>query len=186
MNVNQDQLICVDIFDRPVGTATKEEAHRRGLLHRAFSVFIVEPVKKRMLLQKRAAGKYHSSGLWANACCSHPRQGEETLEAAHRRLLEEVGIDCPLAPLYSFVYREVFSDGLVEYEYDHVFLGLCPAHELSLQPDPEEIEQMAWIDLDLLAQSLQHQPETFADWFLICAPRVLAFLHEKEEADPLI
>ena len=143
MTVDQDHLICVDIFDRPVGVATKEEAHRKGMLHRAFSVFIVDSREGRMLLQKRALGKYHSGGLWANACCSHPRQGEETTAAAHRRLVEEVGIDCTLTPLYSFVYREVFPDGLVEYEYDHVFLGWGSIHELILDPDPEEIEQMS-------------------------------------------
>jgi len=173
---SNDRLICVDVFDRPVGSMLKMAAHQKGVLHRAFSVFLVSPDRRRMIIQQRAATKYHSGGLWANTCCSHPREGEETMAAARRRLVEETGIDCSLQEIFSFVYRHVFPDGLCEYEYDHVFIGFYEGCEQDWRPDPREIQAMAWIELDRLAEELRLQPEKFSPWFITAAPAVLAYL----------
>jgi isopentenyl-diphosphate delta-isomerase len=179
---SDDQIICVDIFDQPVGTMNKIEAHQKGVLHRAFSVFLLDPGGSRMLIQQRAGNKYHSGGLWANTCCSHPRAGENTALAARRRLKEETGIDCHIEEVFSFVYREVYPDGLSEYEYDHVFLGLYEGAEADWQPDPEEIQAMQWIDIKELAQQLCSQPERFSAWFIIAAPKVIEFINKKNDA----
>lgn len=170
MDNESDELILVDAFDRPIGSGPKLPVHRKGLLHRAFSVFIVDEVDRTMLIQRRNLAKYHSGGLWANACCSHPRVGEDTLDAARRRLAEEAGISCELEELHSFVYRAVFDDGISEYEYDHVFLG---TYRGPVRPDPEEIAELAWVPFDKLAASLVREPERYASWFLIAAPAVL-------------
>ena len=116
------QVILVDQQDNPTGSCEKLEAHQKGLLHRAFSVFIFNK-KGEMLLQQRAVNKYHSGGLWTNACCSHPAEGEDTIAAAHRRLLEEMGFDTPVEKVFDFVYKADFDNGLTEYEFDHVFVG---------------------------------------------------------------
>lgn len=178
MDNSQDRLILVDVLDRPLGEAGKEETHRKGLLHRAFSVFVTDKEARRLLIQQRAGGKYHSGGLWANTCCSHPRPGEDTKEAAGRRLLEEVGIQCGLTEIDAFVYRQVFADGLSEYEFDHVFIGFWDeaAGEGSLQPDPEEIQELAWVEIDALAEDLKDNPGRYAAWFLIAAPKVIGYL----------
>jgi isopentenyl-diphosphate delta-isomerase len=161
-----------------VGVAGKMETHRRGLLHRAFSVFVADGAGRRLLLQRRALGKYHSGGLWANTCCSHPRPGEDTKEAATRRLLEEVGLQCQLTAFDSFVYRQVFADGLSEYEFDHVFIGFWDeaAAGAGPRPDPGEIQQLAWVETAALAADLQDNPGRYAAWFLIAAPKVIAYL----------
>ena len=130
----QDELILVDLFDRAIGHGEKLDVHRRRLLHRAFSVFLVDE-NGRWLLQKRADGKYHSGGLWANACCSHPRWGETLPQAVSRRLQEELGITGEARELFSFIYYTPFPS-LSEYEYDHVFLLL---HSGPVTPNPEEI-----------------------------------------------
>ena len=123
-----------------------------------------------MLLQKRSAGKYHSGGLWTNACCSHPRQGEELSEAVERRLEEELGIRMPVEELYSFVYRAQFENGLTEYEYDHVFLG---EYDGEIRLNEEEASEIRWMDMDELAEDLWKNPEKYTAWFLIAAPQVL-------------
>jgi isopentenyl-diphosphate delta-isomerase len=176
-----DRLILVDVLDRPWGVAGKEETHRRGLLHRAFSVFVTDKEGRRLLLQRRAFGKYHSGGLWANTCCSHPRPGENTKEAAGRRLIEEVGIQCRLEEFDAFVYRQVFPDGLSEYEFDHVFIGAWDERTGSLRPDAAEIEGLAWVDIEALAKELQNHPERYAAWFLIAAPKVIAHLLARQK-----
>src|ERR1700744_2758864 len=119
----REEVILVDEADVQLGTMEKIEAHRKALLHRAFSVFIFNS-KGEMLLQQRAAEKYHSPGLWTNACCSHPRPGEETQAAAMRRLMEELGFTLELEKIFDFTYRSEFENGLTEFEFDHVFVGL--------------------------------------------------------------
>lgn len=116
-----EEITLVDIDDHITGYSTKEDVHKRGLLHRAFSVFIVNDNK--MLIQMRNPNKYHSGGLWSNACCSHQRKEEILSEAVHRRMNEELGFDCPLEEKFKFIYRTRFENGLVEYELDHVFVG---------------------------------------------------------------
>ena len=125
----------MDLDDHEIGSEEKLRAHEKGYLHRAFSVFIYQG--DRMLIQQRNPEKYHSGGLWANACCSHPRAGESLTEAIHRRLQEEAGFDCELAELFSFTYRTVFTNGLTEYEFDHVFLGSYDG-EVKMNPEPGE------------------------------------------------
>src|SRR5215475_1033999 len=118
----KEEVILVDEDDFQVGTMEKMEAHRKALLHRAFSVFIFN-TKGEMLLQQRALNKYHSAGLWTNACCSHPAPGESTLDAAEKRLLEEMGFITPLQEIFEFTYKTEFDNGLTEYEFDHVVVG---------------------------------------------------------------
>ena len=158
--VTDNELILVDIFDRETGRMSKETAHRRPYLHRAFSIFLYQEHK--ILLQKRAAEKYHSGHLWANACCSHPRWGETLAEASQRRLQEELGIACPLQELTSFVYLHQFGAELYEYEYDHILLGQYAG---PLKPNPDEIAEIAWLEITDLAQDLRAQPGRYAPWF---------------------
>jgi len=156
-----EHVILVDEQDREIGTMEKMEAHRRGRLHRAFSVFVFDD-EKRLLLQQRATHKYHSGGLWTNTCCSHPRPTEATQEAAIRRLQEEMGIKADLAYAFSFHYRAPFSNGLVEHEFDHVFT----AHS-GQQPsiNPDEVSGFRWIGLEELEKEIAAHPEAFTAWF---------------------
>lgn len=117
----ENNLILVNIFDQQIGSSDKETIHKNGILHRAFSVFVCSNGK--MLIQQRNSQKYHSGGLWTNACCSHPRQGETLLESVSKRLVEELGVAFPVTEMFTFVYRSEFNNGIVEYEYDHVFLA---------------------------------------------------------------
>ena len=159
-----DMLILVDGLDRETGTATKVQAHVDGLLHRAFSVVLVCDGEEgpELLLAKRSMMKYHSGGLWANSCCSHPRAGEGTLEAAYRRTREELGCDAAdLREISAFVYRAEFDNGLCEHEYDHVIIGRCACE---LAPDPAEASEVRWIGFDALAAELANEPTKFAAW----------------------
>ena len=169
----KDKLIWVDLFDNEIGSGEKLETHVKKQLHRAFSVFIVHDGK--MLIQRRALGKYHSGGLWANACCSHPRLGESLAEAVPKRMEEELGIlqgSCQLEELFVFNYFSQY-DGLSEYEIDHVFLT---DYDGEIQVDPDEIMEIRWVDLKQLQKELEEEPQKFSSWFLIAAPRVLAYL----------
>lgn len=165
-----DRLILVDGLDRGIGCATKLRAHVEGRLHRAFSVVLVREGSDgpQLLLSRRAQGKYHSAGLWANSCCSHPRVGEETIVAAYRRVREELGCEAlDLFEVAAFVYRATFDNGLVEHEFDHVLLGACQG---TLRPDPSEVDEVRWVGIDALATELAYQPERFSAW----APMVLS------------
>ena len=157
---DEERVILVDAEDRELGSAGKLDAHRRGLLHRALSVFLLDD-RGRTLLQRRARGKYHSAGRWSNTCCSHPRPAEATADAARRRLREEMGIDCELRPVGSFVYRADVGGGLTEHELDHVFVG---SYSGPAQPDPAEVEDWRWHDLEGLARDLEQRPEDFSPW----------------------
>ena len=159
-----DLLILTDITDRQTGTATKEQAHRSGLLHRAFSVMLYRDTGdiREYLISRRADSKYHSAGLWANSCCSHPRSGENTIEAARSRVREELGCGViDLREVGAFVYRAVFPDGLCEYEYDHVLLG---RPEGEPNPDPAETDEIRWVTAETLSSLLNDSPEQFAPW----------------------
>ncbi len=164
----------VDADDREIGTMEKLAAHERGgVRHRAFSVFIVDPAD-RWLLQRRAAGKYHFPGLWTNACCSHPRPGEDVAAAAHRRLREELGFDCPLTERFRFEYQATSAaEGLTEHELDHVFTGV---HGGAIQPDPAEVGATRWIDPAELEAELRAHPESFTPWFKLALEQVRALL----------
>mgnify|MGYP003298605344 CR=1 FL=1 len=170
--MSEEKLVLVNFLDEPIGAEAKMETHRKGLLHRAFSVFIIHNGK--MLIQKRALEKYHSGGLWANACCSHPRWGETLADAVQKRMEEELGIpqgSCQPEELFSFNYFSQY-DGLSEYEIDHVFLA---DYDGKISVDPDEIMELRWIALDELKKELEEAPQTFSTWFLIAAPRVMEY-----------
>lgn len=171
-----DLLILVDGFDRQIGAATKEQAHFESLLHRAFSVVLTrqQDGQTQLLLAQRAEGKYHSAGLWANSCCSHPRVGEQTIDAAYRRVGEELGCVAEgLREIGSFAYRAVFADGLAEYEYDHVLVGTCVGEP---RPDPSEVGAVRWITPEELSDELVRHPERFCAWAFTVLPMALAHL----------
>jgi isopentenyl-diphosphate delta-isomerase len=161
MTDDEEQVILVDAADLETGRAAKSRVHQTGERHRAVSVFIADR-QGRILLQRRAASKYHSAGQWANTCCSHPRPGESTAEAARRRLREEMGIDCDLEAAGVFTYRADVGGGLVEHEVDHLFFG---RHEGEPVPDRREVDAWRWeapLEIDRL---LATEPERFAPWF---------------------
>lgn len=155
-----ENVILVDQDDRQIGVAEKLEAHEKGLLHRAISILVFNSDKK-ILLQKRSKTKYHSGGLWANTCCSHPRPGESLDEAVHRRLPEEMGVDCLLAEKFSFLYKTKFENGLIEHELDHVFFG---TYDGSVNPNPDEAEDYKWVSWEFLMNDLEKNPDTYVFW----------------------
>jgi isopentenyl-diphosphate delta-isomerase len=159
----EPQVILVDKGDRQIGIADKLESHQKGWLHRAISVFIFNR-KGELLIQQRADTKYHSGGLWTNTCCSHPAPGEKTMDAANRRLYQEMGLHCELRPAFSFMYRVEFPDGLTEHEYDHIFVGFC---EENPKPDASEVQEWAWVSKEYLEKDTQVNPERYTYWFLL-------------------
>ncbi|HEY6502888.1 MAG TPA: isopentenyl-diphosphate Delta-isomerase [Chitinophagaceae bacterium] len=162
------QVILVNENDSALGAMEKMEAHRKGLLHRAFSVFIFNS-KGEMLLQRRALNKYHSGGLWTNSCCSHPQPGEETQDAAIRRLQEEMGFVTPLEKIFDFVYRAEFGNGLTEHEFDHVFAG---EYEGAISFDPHEVMDYCYKSLEEVRTDLKEQPQKFTTWFHLAFPKI--------------
>jgi isopentenyl-diphosphate Delta-isomerase len=164
-----EEVILVDETDTPLGKMEKMEAHRKALLHRAFSVFIFNS-KGEMLLQRRAPGKYHSPGLWTNACCSHPRPGEETHSAALRRLKEELGITTTLKKLFDFTYRSAYDNGLTEFEFDHVFAGVYDDRDI--RPDPAEVSDFCFRSSGDIQVDLQRSPAKYTTWFHLAFPLV--------------
>ncbi len=164
-----EYVILVNEKDEPIGTMEKMEAHEKGLLHRAFSVFIFN-TKGEMLLQQRAKSKYHSGGLWTNACCSHPRKGEETIDAAHRRLQEEMGFDCPIEKQFHFIYKSKLDNNLTEHELDYVFTG---TYEGEIYPNPEEVESYKYMKIKDLEIDVEQHPQSYTEWFKICLKEVL-------------
>lgn len=160
--LDSDTIILVDDADNQVGLAPKMEVHRRGLKHRALSV-LIRNVKGKMLLQQRAAGKYHSEGLWTNACCSHPRVGENNDKAASRRLLEEMGVDCDqLTELFVAHYRAKVSNSLIEDEVVHVFGGTFETGAVS--PDYDEVKDWRWVSHEELLADVDAHPERYSVW----------------------
>ena len=166
--MNENRIELVDVFGNTTGWSTKLEVHQSGLLHRAFSIFIIR--RDAMLIQKRAAHKYHSGGLWSNTCCSHPAGLARLEEEAGRRLIDEMDISCPLQEIFHFTYYHHFTDRLFEYEYDHVLLGV---YEGPFIPNPEEASDARWISFTELACWMTQQPAEFTPWFLIAAPQVM-------------
>jgi len=162
------QVILVNEKDKPVGVAPKMEAHQKGLLHRAFSVFIFN-AKGEMLLQQRANHKYHSGGLWTNACCSHPNPGEETRAAAQRRLKEEMGFNVPVEKIFDFVYKTELDNGLTEHEFDHVFAG---EYNGPVDPDKNEVMDFCYKDMQETRNSMQSHPEKYTAWFHLAFPGI--------------
>lgn len=166
----EDLLILVDNNDREVGFMNKLSVHRAGVLHRAFSIFIFN-TKGEFLLQQRADGKYHSAGLWSNTCCSHPIKGEEFEATIARRLKEEMGIICKTQFQFSFIYKAVFENGLIENELDHVYFGTIDDIP---KPDIEEVKDWKYMNLQELKNEIHAHPESFSAWLKVCFPKVEA------------
>ena len=184
----EDKLILVDEQDREIGSCGKLEAHEKGLLHRAFSIFVfrralldnpdgTRTFHTQLLIQQRAEGKYHSAGLWANSCCSHPRVGESLEEATARRLPEETGYSVEdleaadgehLEEKGAFLYKAEFDNGLTEHEFDHVFVGWLKEDRLDRLPlpDPEEASEMKFVDVEEIMQDVLKNPGRYAAWFM--------------------
>jgi isopentenyl-diphosphate delta-isomerase len=172
--MKEEKVLLVDNQDRVLGTMPKLEAHQKGVLHRAFSVFILNR-QNALMLQQRAWDKYHSPGLWTNTCCSHQREGEDSLAAGKRRLQEEMGLEAPLTPLFTFIYKAPFDNGLTEHELDHVLLGYS---EQSPNPNPQEVADWQWMPLEEVQRKLTEQPEQFTVWFKIIFERFYAHIKQ--------
>ncbi len=166
------QVILVNEADQELGLMEKMQAHRQAILHRAFSVFIFNSSGE-MLLQQRAISKYHSGGLWTNACCSHPLPGESTSMAACRRLQEEMGFSTQLNNAFSFIYKAAFDNGLTEYEFDHVFTGI---YEGTINTDPAEVQDYCYKPMDDIRDNLICFPEKYTAWFKIAFPKLEEYL----------
>lgn len=163
-----EQVILVDEQDQELGCMEKMAAHQQAHLHRAFSIFVFNE-KKELLLQQRAHAKYHSAGLWTNTCCSHPRPGEVTAQAASRRLSEELGFSTDLEKAFDFIYKANFANGLTEYEFDHVYIG---QYQGVLQPNLEEVANWVYMPLSAIEQDLAKHPEKYTVWFQIAFPKL--------------
>lgn len=171
-----NDLILVDIFDNELGKISKTEAHEKPMLHRAFSVFLFHD--NMMLIQRRAFHKYHSGGLYANTCCSHPRSAD-ILGDASVRLMEEVGISISkndLKELFKFTYMTKFNENLFEYELDHVIVG---EYSGDFTINPDEVCEMKWVDISELSADMVKNPTKYSSWFLICAPKVIEYIKSK-------
>lgn len=167
--MNREKVILVDMNDNELGEMEKLEAHKKGMLHRAFSVFIFNG-KGEMLLQQRAAAKYHGSGLWSNTCCSHPGSGEDVLQSAKERLHYEMGLNCDIQFLFPLVYKEEVENGLIEHEFDHVFAGKTETNPL---PNTEEVQSFKWAKPEDVMESMHHYPEHYTIWFRKLLRKVL-------------
>jgi len=163
------EVILVNEKDEWLGTMEKLQAHQQGLLHRAFSVFVLNN-KNELLLQQRAAAKYHSGGLWSNTCCSHPAPGESTMAAAHRRLQEEMGFDCPVQQIFTLRYNAQVGEGLIENEYDHIYLG---HYNGIVKNNEDEVQDHKFISLDELRRWMKDEPALFTPWLHLALPRFI-------------
>jgi len=161
--MKEEQVILVDQNDNPIGLMPKMEAHEKAILHRAFSVFILNN-NNELMLQQRALHKYHSPGLWTNTCCSHQRDGEENITAGRRRLQEEMGFEVPLKETISFIYKAPFDNGLTEHELDHVLLGY---YEGEPKINPDEVATWKWMHIVDVKNDIKKYPEMYTEWFKI-------------------
>jgi isopentenyl-diphosphate delta-isomerase len=167
-----EEVILVSPQDEEIGYMEKMEAHQLGLLHRAFSVFLFNS-KGEMLLQKRAISKYHSGGLWTNACCSHPRKGETIEQAASRRTREELGCEPELQKIHSFIYKAALDNNLTEYEFDHVLFG---NYEGEINLNVDEVSEIIYLPIQQIRQAMNEQPEMFTVWFKIIFEEVISII----------
>ncbi len=161
--MEEEKVILVNEKDEPIGLMPKMEAHEKGLLHRAFSVFVFND-KNELMLQQRALSKYHSPGLWTNTCCSHQREGESNIEAGKRRLQEEMGFTTNLKDTMAFIYKAPFDNGLTEHEFDHILVG-----NFNDIPDlnPHEVLAWKWMRLEQVQKDMENHPKRYTEWFKI-------------------
>lgn len=172
---HKEYVVLVDENNRELGTMEKIEAHEKGMLHRAFSVFIYNN-KGEWLLQQRAKSKYHSGGLWTNSCCSHPRLGESILDAAQRRLQEEMGINVPLFEAFCFIYRAELDKNLIEYELDFVLFGKSDNNPVL---NYTEAENFQWLCPEVIKKQIMQNPEKYTEWFKIVFDRAYNYYLQK-------
>jgi len=170
--MKKEYVILVDTADSELGTMEKMEAHEKAVLHRAFSVFIFND-RGELMLQQRAAHKYHSPLLWTNTCCSHQRQGESNIQAGKRRLQEEMGFEVDLEEKFHFMYKAEFDNGLTEHELDHVMVGYYNEKPII---NPEEVASWRWIDMEVLQKDMKDNPQDYTVWFKIIFDRFVEFL----------
>jgi isopentenyl-diphosphate delta-isomerase len=166
--MEKDFVILVDKHDNQTGTMEKLEAHKKGILHRAISVFIYNS-KGELLIHRRSPDKYHSGGLWTNTCCSHPSPGESSIEAANRRLMEEMGLQAHLKEIFNFTYKQVLDNELTEHELDHVFTGITDEHP---ELNPEETSDWKYIGFEELKNDVEINPEKYTVWFKMIFEKV--------------
>jgi isopentenyl-diphosphate delta-isomerase len=170
----EEKVILVNENDEQIGLMEKLEAHEKAILHRAFSVFILNS-KNEIMLQQRALQKYHSPLLWTNTCCSHQREGETNIQAGSRRLFEEMGFETPLKELFHFIYKAPFDNGLTEHELDHVMIGY---YNEAPKINPEEVENWKWMAIEDVKKDMQNQPAIYTVWFKIIFDEFYHFLEE--------
>lgn len=163
------RVILVDENDIPVGTMEKIEAHKKGELHRAFSIFVFN-LKGELLLQRRAKDKYHSAGLWTNTCCSHPQPGEYLQESARNRLYEEMGFSCNLENAFHFIYKANLDNGLIEHELDHVFVGY---YDKNPKINIHEVSEYKYVTINKIQHDLKLNPSHYTVWFKIILQKFL-------------
>ena len=172
--MTEENVILVNENDEPIGLMPKLEAHEKAVLHRAFSVFILNE-KNQLMLQQRAHHKYHSPLLWTNTCCSHQREGESNLQAGNRRLREEMGFQAELKELFHFIYKAPFDNGLTEHELDHVMIGYYNENPVI---NPEEVEAWKWMDIEAVKEDISVHPELYTVWFKIIFEEFYHYLEE--------
>lgn len=172
--MEEENVVLVNQNDEQIGLMPKMEAHEKGVLHRAFSVFILND-KNEIMLQQRASQKYHSPLLWTNTCCSHQRENETNIEAGTRRLFEEMGFETPLKELFHFIYKAPFDNGLTEHELDHVMIGY-----FNNEPkiNPNEVENWKWMSIEAVQNDIKNNPEIYTIWFNIIFDQFYHFLDE--------
>ena len=170
----EENVILVNERDEPIGLMPKMEAHEKAVLHRAFSVFVLNS-KNEIMLQQRAHHKYHSPLLWTNTCCSHQREGETNIQAGSRRLFEEMGFQTELKELFHFIYKAPFDNGLTEHELDHVMIGY---YNDAPHINTEEVEDWKWMPIEAVKNDMQHNPDVYTIWFKIIFDKFYHFLEE--------
>ena len=172
--MKEEQVILVNEKDEPIGLMNKMEAHEKAVLHRAFSVFVLND-KNEVMLQQRAHHKYHSPLLWTNTCCSHQRAGETNIEAGKRRLYEEMGFNTELKELFHFIYKDPFDNGLTEHELDHVMIGY--SNEVP-SINPEEVESWKWMKIEDIKEDMIQNPALYTIWFKIIFDEFYHYLED--------
>lgn len=172
--MEEENVILVNTNDEQIGLMPKMEAHEKAVLHRAFSVFVLND-KNEIMLQQRASHKYHSPLLWTNTCCSHQRDGETNIQAGSRRLFEEMGFETGLKELFHFIYKAPFDNGLTEHELDHVMIGY---YNDEPKINPDEVENWKWMSIEDVAKDIQLQPEIYTVWFKIIFDEFYHFLED--------
>ena len=161
--MSEEKVVLVDKDDNQIGLMPKMEAHQKGILHRAFSIFLLNS-ENQILLQKRSSNKYHSGGLWTNTCCSHPRDGENIINAGKRRLSEEMGINTDLIEAFKFTYKAKLENGLTEHEYDHVLIGKYNGNPIL---NEDEVEDYKWVSLEEVKKDIKKNEKDYTVWFII-------------------